>query len=115
MSETVKVRKAAVWDIVKRIFPDYKGRKFWIKYSNTVAFHNTNWCGGTRSYFGGIRLDTGKVRSWENMPAPWNNPIEGQTFELLEDVAIVEHRYYCGRDCGIIVYLHPAKQLNAQA
>ena len=116
MSETsTKVKKKAVWSIVKRIFPDYTGLKFRIVYTDKVTFWNTNWCEGTRSYYGGVQLDTGKSRNWVNMPAPWNNPIEGQTFELLPDVAIIEHEFFCGKDCGITVHLHPTKQLDMLA
>ena len=40
-------------------------------------------------------------------PAPWNNPFEGQTIEILPHVLVVCHQYFCGHDMGIKIYSNP--------
>ena len=101
-----KLRKTDCWHIVRRVFPDYKGRKFRLEITGRVHMYNTNWGGGSRNYYGAVRAD-GVSRAWLNMPAPWRNPVEGESFELRPDVVVVEHSYFCGRDSGITLYVHP--------
>ena len=101
-----KLRKRDCWHIVKRVFPNYTGRKFRLEITDRVCMYNTNWEGGSRNQYGAVRAD-GVSRSWLNMPAPWRNPIEGESFELRPDVVVVRHTYFCGHDSGITLYVHP--------
>ena len=104
--EAIKLTKAQAHPIVKETFPDYRGRKFTLKFQERVTFYDTNWGGGTRNKYAFIRSDG--VTAVFNAPAPWINPVEGQTMELPQDVMIVEHSIFCGKDCGITIYAHPS-------
>lgn len=104
----MKVRKADVWSIVKQVMPNYTGRKFFLNVADHITFSNTNWCEGTRTYYAAVQLrEGGRAQSFAAMPAPWNNPIEGQTFAILPGVAVVTNSIFCGHDCGITVYVNP--------
>lgn len=83
--------------IVKAAFPEFKGRKISIDFSGTVTFWDTNWSGGTRSYFKAIHLSTGKTQGLA-IPAPWINVIEGK------GCAVVELRHFCGQPPTARVY-----------
>ena len=37
--------------------------------------------------------------------APWSNPVEGKTCDIPQGFAIVENTVYCGKDCGLTVYM----------
>jgi len=101
-----KVKKAQVWDIVKRVFPDYRGRKFRLAVTDHVTLYNLNWDGGSRNQYAAVQITAGQTRVFGNMPAPWSNPVEGLTLELKPDVAVVRHSIFCGYDTGITVYLN---------
>jgi hypothetical protein len=107
----MQVKKKDVWEIVKLVFPDYTGRKFHLTIGNQITFWNTNWDGGTRTIYGAVTLKGGKSRVWIHMPCPWQNPIEGQTFDLLPGVAVVERQWFCGKDAGIHITFHPSTAL----
>lgn len=114
----MKVRKADVWAIVKQVIPEYAGRKFFLNVADRITFSDTNWCGGTRTYYSAVQLrEGGRAKSFSAMPAPWNNPLEGQTFAILPGVAVVTRSYFCGHDCGITVYVNPetAPQIVGEA
>lgn len=102
---TLKLNKSQVRPILARSFPSYKGRKFAIEFTTRVTFYDTNWSGGTRNQYVAINAN-GKVAGF-SAPAPWNNPIEGMTIDLPEDVLIVEHSDFCGHDMGIRIYANP--------
>lgn len=103
--ETIKITSKQAKPIVNITFPDYKGRKFSVKFSPTVTFYDTNWSGGTCNKYAFVRSD-GKMATFAP-PAPWMNPIEGATVDLPDDVLVVEHSYFCGQDCGITIYANP--------
>ena len=103
VNKTPEIRK-----ILSMTFPDYRGRKFSIRpYDPAKPFqcHNNYWDGGTKSYYVGVNIATGAV-----VEIPKANPYvqaEGQKGFLAENIMIVEHSYFCGRDCGIIFHVHP--------
>lgn len=112
----IKLTSKVARPITDQVFPDYKGRKFSVDFTNSVTFFDTNWGGGTRNKYAAIGRDGQKGTF--TAPAPWVNPLEGQTIELTPDVIIVEWSIFCGKDLGLTIYAHPdhAKTLigNAQ-
>lgn len=108
MSTVIKAKKKEVNDVLQIAFPDYTGRTFRVEYCTSVCFHDTNWGGGTHNDYVAVRMSTGKAGRLV-APAPWVNAIEGQRVELPEDVVIVEHSIFCGRDLGIRFYVHESK------
>ena len=103
--QTVKITTARAKPIVSKTFPEYKGRKFIVEFTDTVSFYDTNWSGGTRNFYEAVRSDG----HHERLPSfsPWNNPAEGRKIALTPDILIVERAYFCGKDCGITIYAHP--------
>lgn len=105
MYNEIKVKKADVRDIVEVTFPEYRGRTFRVVVTDSITFSDTNWGGGSRSYYKFVRRG-GDVAAL-SVPAPWNNGFEGKRVEMKPDYLVVEHVIFCGKDCGIRIYAHP--------
>lgn len=104
METRIKITKQQAAPFVSRTFPNYCGRKFSVSFVDTMRFYDTNWSGGTKNEYAAIGSN-GAARF--DAPAPWVNPVEGALIAMRPDVAIVEHSYFCGKDLGITIYLHP--------
>ncbi|MDE2103711.1 MAG: hypothetical protein KGL39_41120 [Patescibacteria group bacterium] len=95
--------------IIKACYPSYNGRLIKAVVRDGGMNLNSYWDGGSRSYFQLYRLDTG-----ENAGIPQNGTmfdkidLSGQTKYPCENVAVVEHSIFCGKDAGITIHLHPA-------
>ena len=114
----MKLTKKQAWPIVSRVFPEYKGRKFTLEYGDNVTFWDLNWSGGSRTYYAAVQLNGDKARVFSAMPAPWNNPLEGESVALSPNVAVVTHTFFQGKDCGIHILvsrgtIHSIPQLVA--
>ena len=102
----MKVKKSAVWGLVEKAFPQYKGRKFFVDLSGRVGFSNTNWGGGSRNIYIGMNL--GNLAKQEFFaPAPWKNPVEGCHAEIPPGFCVIENSVFCGALAGITVYINP--------
>lgn len=89
------------------VFPDYKGRKFFVQPTETVTFTNTNWSEGSCTQYKAVMLINGKVQAF-HAPAPWVNSVEGKTVALPVNHAVITRAVHCGLECGLTVYLNPA-------
>ena len=105
---TIHTNDQDVMMIGRAAFPDYSGRKFRVK----VAIHPINvrsyWEGGSRTFFKFIKLSD-VSKSFE-VPAQsaFDRPIEGaDSVELVPGLACVSHSYFCGKDMGIEIMVHP--------
>lgn len=104
--DAIKLNTAQARPIVKATFPDYRGRKFSLEFTDRVCFYNVNWSGGSKNEYRLVNID-GRVGSLIGVnAAPWDNPVEGQTMDLMPDVLVVKHVYFCGKDLGITIYAH---------
>lgn len=101
-----RITRKAASPILAVTFPNYRGHKVRVVFTTKVHFFDLNWSGGTRNKYAAIKIDG--TTSVLNAPAPWNNPFEGLTVDLPDDVLIVEHTYVCGKDCGITIWAHPS-------
>lgn len=106
MNYTMKVKKAQVRDILKATFPEYRGRKFKVEFTEAIWFHDTNWSGGTTNTYVAVATDGLTARL--NVPAPWFNAVEGTKKSLPLNMLIVKHTMFCGKDLGITIYAHPS-------
>ena len=106
MNHQIKVKKSEVKDILKATFPNYKGRTFEVEFAPTITFWDTNWGGGSRNSYAAVASD-GRTAHL-NVPAPWENPVEGKTVDVPENLLIVKHTIFCGKDLGITIYANPA-------
>lgn len=106
MTNTKKTTKLAR-QIALACYPEYKGRKISVASRGTYRMENY-WDGGSRCYAKAYDLATGKVGE----PASaTSNPMNGQAhaeIEIPAGVAIVEHQFFCGKDCGITILVNPA-------
>jgi len=95
----------AVKAILAMTYPTYRGRKIGVVVCDSVTFHDTNWCEGSRTQYKAIKYTAGGFSvSTFVAPAPWVNVVEGSTVMLPADCLIVAHSIFCGRDCGITIY-----------
>ncbi len=109
----MKAHRKQVKPILEITFPDYTGRKITVEPKERITFYDCNWSGGTKNEYKAIRND-GETSTLPT-PAPWVNPFEGKTVDMRPDIIIVEHSYFCGKDIGITIHIHPdllPKMLN---
>ena len=105
MNHRMKIKKSQARDIIKATFPGYKGRKVKVEFAPTVTFYDTNWGGGSRNSYAAVGSD-GRTAHL-GVPAPWANAVEGETVDVAENVLIVKHTIFCGKDLGITIYANP--------
>lgn len=97
-----------VVQIVKTAFPDYNGRKFSVDTVSGTMRLDSYWDGGSRDYF--CFVDMSNMQSF---PVPENGtPFtnNGQIFKLEalpENIALVRHTVFCGKDLGCTVFVAP--------
>jgi len=115
VGEQFKVRKAQVKPLVEASFPKYRGRTFKVEFTETVTFWDTNWSGGSRNSYRAVRMTDGAVSSLPRNFAPWSNPVEGKEVEIPEDVVVVCHTIFCGKDLGLRFYAHPSRSRLLEA
>ena len=93
--------------LAQRAYPDYRGHTYRVEVKERINVRSY-WDGGTRSYFKFMRLD-GSSDSVE-IPAQsaFDAKIEGaESVPLVPGLTCVEHVYFCGKDAGIRVHVHP--------
>jgi len=107
MDTTIHTTDADVKKIALAAFPDYKGRKFAVKIENSTINVCSYWSGGSRDYFVFLRLDN--LKTFEiPQQSVFDKKIQGaDAVSLLPGVVCVEHSYFCGKDMGITIYVHP--------
>ena len=88
--------------MVKKVYPDYNGRKFNIEFQDKITLYDTNWAGGTKNTYKFISAD-GLTKELD-IPAPWFNNIEGSTIPISEKFLVIRHSYFCGHDMGITIF-----------
>jgi len=101
----ILVSRKLVETIIRKSFPDYRGRKVKFQISPTVTFMNTNWTGGSKNEYVALRADGAWARL--DIYAPWANPVEGQIVDLPKDILVVERKFFCGKDAGVTIWANP--------
>jgi len=107
MTERIKLTKRDVAPILRRTFPNYKGRKFTLVLTDHVSLQDTNWSGGSKNDYVFVRIDGATAPIDTTAIPPWANPYEGQVVYLTSDIVCVEHCRFCGKDLGICIYVTP--------
>jgi hypothetical protein len=89
-------------------FPEYHGKKFQVEPAATVDVRTDNyWSGGTKATYRFIRLDTLAILPLPTQSA-FDKPIrDGESVPLAPGLACVQHHYFCGKDLGCTIMLHP--------
>lgn len=96
--------------LIERTFPEYRGRKITLLFQESLVLSNTNWSGGTKSWYAAVHLDGRTASINTDLTPPWDNPIEGQRVNVPLNVIIVQHRHFCGTDLGLTIYVNPANK-----
>lgn len=102
--------------IVKATFPEYRGRKIKIKTTfppDLISY----WSGGSISYFVFYQPDSDKTFPVNSLESPWKQYKQGRKFseEMIPlSVVLVEHRFFCGHDMGITIYVREPSFLKLE-
>lgn len=107
---TIYTNAPEVKAVAKAAFPDYNGKKFRVEVKESVdVTYNAYWSGGTKYTYNFIRLDN--LQSFGALPSQhpiFDKPIiNGDSIPLTKGLVCVEHSYFCGKDMGIRIYVHP--------
>lgn len=97
---------AAMLRIVRAAFPDYNGRKFEIRTSETFGTGDNHWSRGSRTYQALVSRTNEQVVTLPQCGTPFDKTQPG-TYEIPHGVILVEHVYFCGRDLGIRFTVRP--------
>lgn len=98
MTKSPKTSKLAR-TIALACYPEYKGRKIRVESRETYYVDNM-WGGGSRNFATAYNLETGTAAAAIQTVGP--------EVKIPAGVAIVEHSFFCGKDCGITIYVNPA-------
>jgi len=109
---TIYTNEKEVKKIAKIAFPDYNGRKFKVEVT-TNPIDVRSYCeGGSRDHYVFVRLDTFETFEMGQQSA-YDPIISGaDSVQLIPGLICVEHSYFCGKDSGITIYVHPVNSPN---
>ncbi len=98
--------------LVSATFPDYTGKKFAIDTAETVNV-KSYWDGGSRDYYSVARiLPDGTVIATEIPQMSQFDPqyvgADRVPTNAMENMVIVKHSFFCGKDMGITFIVHPS-------
>ncbi len=96
-------------------FPDicralgYRKRAVYVCPTTRAVISGVNWSGGSRSVYHGVDLASGHIQTAAHFgqPAPWANPFEGATIDILPGKALIETGTFCGKAATMRIYVHP--------
>jgi hypothetical protein len=102
-------------------FPNYTGKAFKLQSAETVDVRSY-WDGGSRDYYAFVQLtgegDSVTVKRGMEVPqqSMFDKQIAGADSVKLDSVpglVCVRHTYFCGKDMGITIMLHPSMMSQA--
>ena len=105
---TIYTNDSTVEKIGRAAYPEYTGRKFRVQVVDHPINVKSYWDGGSRSFYRFIKL--ADVSSVFEVPAQsmFDRQIEGaEAVSLVPGLACVRHSYFCGKDMGIEIMVHP--------
>ena len=105
MKTKLSITNPDVRKIVKATYPTYRGRKIYFNDQVPTYELRSYWDEGSRTYYIFYQPSTGKTwalgtnHPWfeRDKPAPTCD-------KMPDDVALVAHHIYSGKDCGITIY-----------
>ena len=94
--------------IIKASFPDYRGRKVYVDPSDRPVDVRSYWSGDSRDYFTVVDMRTLRAVGVPQNGTPYEGgPISQDGVIPPVGYAIVEHSFFCGKDAGITIHVHP--------
>lgn len=105
----IKVSKTTpgIKQVIKATYPEWKGRKVFVREATSYQLSDY-WSEGSRNYIKAHILSTGATCSPDDAALCPFNLAAHATVEIRENVVLVEHSIYCGKDAGITIYVHPS-------
>ena len=104
----MRIQTPEVKQLALSAFPSYNGRKFSVEQFRGPMNLASCWDGGSKSDFVFVSLATGQHFSVEENGTPYSNGGKIlQCSELPENVCLVEHRVFMGRETGVTIYVRP--------
>jgi hypothetical protein len=100
--------------LMKKIYPDYKGRKFFLEVFDKSFDTTSYWDGGSRTYYKFVKSD-GNVLSLPETHPFIQHTKENREAQLIPGLVCIKHTFFCGHDCGLTIIFHPVdmpKQLT---
>lgn len=103
--QTIFLEPRDVPECIRRVFGGH--RKYKAVITTEVSMFDNHWSGGSRTYYRGVDLATGKI--YEPSIPECGTPFtpDAPTVVLEPGKAIVTHSIFQGKDTGITIYLHP--------
>jgi hypothetical protein len=102
-------------EIVQATFPNYRGRKITITDAPAPKKLDSYWDGGTRYYFAFYCPETRKAHAvHSNHPVFEQNQPRELSTGLPSGMILVEHVIFCGKDCGIRIYVNTDPETQGQ-
>lgn len=116
---TITVRRKDVATIAEIAFADYRGprHKVAISESMRVTAADLCWSGGSRSRFVALRQPADGSSDWQVIELETVSPWSGDRWEgpIPDDVILVEHSEFCGKDMGLTYHVSPTSKFLAGA
>ena len=105
-----KISRRDAEEIIRRTFPEWKGRKVYVELATTVTLHDLHWGGGSRTVYAFVNVDGRAAALDFSTTDPWSHQTEGKTVTLPPTVCCVAHATFCGKDAGITITVNPNDQ-----
>lgn len=103
--QTFKAKRSdpIVKTILEVAFPDYKGRKIEVVFTDKVRISGTFWDEGSIRRYAAVNRNMDAVKiEWAH--SIFDAPYEGQEVQLRDDFVIACHQIYIGKDMGVTIY-----------
>ena len=108
MDTKISYADQRVKQIIHDCFPEYKGRK--IRLTDHMPSNISSWWdGGTRTYFVFYQPSTRKTFQVHSNH-PYFEASQPSSFNpdlLQDDVLLISHTIFCGKDIGITIHVKP--------
>ena len=93
--------------ILAATYPEWKGRKVSAEIATEYQMANY-WSEGSRNYVVAYHLESGKTLDACTAAGVPMNQIAHARIGIPDGVLLVEHAIFCGKDCGVTIYVNAA-------
>ena len=108
----MKLKKADVKQFLELTYPEYRGRSFYLELHNEI-YVELGWQGGSCTYYKLLRETECGLEAFaiDNYIFDSRN---FKTFIIDDKTMVVTHKFFCGEDLGVIIYLSPNSRFLAK-
>ena len=92
--------------LVKRLYPEYRGRKYYLTATDRPVSLNSHWDNGHRDYIKVVSSD-GKVKSVPQTGTPFDGPLSRPPELTLDSDTVLVIHTYSGTSQYIHFKIHP--------